>query len=374
MRTFGMVLSCSALLITCGHEEKTTEPTTPQVSNDPGQNIDQAGLEQHTVEFLAHMGLGQGAEASNGVRFSLMHRDNGQLVRITNDLVLSSPGHAYVAQDISGVYGASQNLVLSAEANGSSESDWAYWVRAEIHVGGIKKYDLIQMAPNAQWFSSVGAIEWGTSTENGTARYADVVLSDGQTYTNALYVHPNFASDGFSRGEYAALNLSCDDPSFCCPDATEQQSCGFCGTQSRTCLASGEWGAWSSCSSTGVCSQGTTKQESCGNCGFQNYVCNETCTWDVSGSCTGEGECTPKAIEELDCANNQVQQRICSDACTWSAWSDCGEEACEGDECAKVSSPPKPPKGACSATPSKNVFWIFCGFFFLKCAIRRRGF
>ena len=58
------------------------------------------------------------------------------------------------------------------------------------------------------------------------------------------------------------------------------QTCGNCGTQSRTCT-NGAWGAWSSCSGGGVCASGTTQ-----SCTGGTQICTSACAWGTCNQTT----------------------------------------------------------------------------------------
>jgi hypothetical protein len=104
-------------------------------------------------------------------------------------------------------------------------------------------------------------------------------------------------------------NGTCDDGYSCCRGDTQSQSCGNCGSQTRTCSSSCSWGTWGTCTGVGVCSPGST--QACGNCGTQ--VCSSTCAW---GACTGEGVCTPGTTRTCtvgSCSGTET----CSSSCAW---------------------------------------------------------
>lgn len=107
----------------------------------------------------------------------------------------------------------------------------------------------------------------------------------------------------------------------------DSQSCGNCGTQSRSrsCNNSCQWGAWSafgSCGGQGTCAPGKTESQSqaCGNCGSQSHTrtCNNSCQWGAYGaygSCGSQGVCSPGATDG-NCADG-CQQRVCNASCSW---------------------------------------------------------
>lgn len=122
----------------------------------------------------------------------------------------------------------------------------------------------------------------------------------------------------------------------CTPGQVERGACdGACGTRSRTCDNSGQWGPWGACGGGGVCTPG--QSQACGQCGTRR--CTNACQW---GACEGEGVCTPGETG----ACGQCGSRTCTNLCTWGAcdngdgtdWrrcNDCGWQFCcpSGDWC-----------------------------------------
>ena len=130
----------------------------------------------------------------------------------------------------------------------------------------------------------------------------------------------------------------------CSPvNQVEQQTCGFCGHQSRICLASGdagdggttgEWGAWGFCQGevANGCAPGATASEPCGLCGTRQRICQNDCTYAV-GTCSGQptNACQPGTTDfqvGLSC-DAGGRQRSCSGdagpsaACTWGNFGSC---------------------------------------------------
>lgn len=102
------------------------------------------------------------------------------------------------------------------------------------------------------------------------------------------------------------LNQGCVGPAM--------QSCGNCGTQSRTCV-NGVWSAWTPCANQGSCSPNAV--QTCGNGGTQ--ICSVTCQWDA---CTNQS-CVGPASQA--CGRCGIQTRTCTNG-AWSAWSACANE------------------------------------------------
>ena len=115
----------------------------------------------------------------------------------------------------------------------------------------------------------------------------------------------------------------------CTPGKSQSQACGNCGSQSRTCSGSGQWGGWSGCAGQGACSGGQKENQACGNCGVITRTCNGSCQWGGWSGCSGEGVCVAGTAESIPCGNCGHQTRACNGSCQWSAWSGCQD----GGEC-----------------------------------------
>jgi YVTN family beta-propeller protein len=130
------------------------------------------------------------------------------------------------------------------------------------------------------------------------------------------------------------------------------QSCGNCGTQTRTC-GNGTWSEWSACAGEGACAPDTTRacegngtqscggncqwsacghrtcpgpaSRACGNCGIQTRICDPASgTWSEWSACAGEGACAPNAT--MPCASGGF--RTCGGSCQWTAT--CAGQTCAG--------------------------------------------
>lgn len=112
-------------------------------------------------------------------------------------------------------------------------------------------------------------------------------------------------------------------------DEIFKRSCGACGTQEALCLA-GEDGGAGKVSDYGACTgevadgciPGTTATESCGNCGTLTKTCNKYCAWTKT-ACAGEptNSCAAGTVawSTTGCPSGMTQ-RSCSDACQWSSF------------------------------------------------------
>ena len=152
----------------------------------------------------------------------------------------------------------------------------------------------------------------------------------------------------------------------CTPGETQSQSCGNCGSETRTCQQDGTWPSeWGVCTGEGECALGSIGTRSCGDCGYEIRNCTASCTWpavwsgcisqgecstgstticgncgiqtcaaDCSwGVCADEGVCAPGAIDTQTCGNCGTQIKTCQVSCAWPAvWESCeGQGACVAD-------------------------------------------
>ena len=78
-------------------------------------------------------------------------------------------------------------------------------------------------------------------------------------------------------------------PAACLPNDLDDQACGKCGQQWRTCGADGTWGGFGACAGEGPCTSGDTETQSCeDDTGTQARVCNTECTWAAWSPCETE--------------------------------------------------------------------------------------
>jgi hypothetical protein len=112
--------------------------------------------------------------------------------------------------------------------------------------------------------------------------------------------------------------------SMCMPSQSEKQTCGKCGTQSRTCQAAdggAKWTPFSMCMDQKDCAPNDVERETCGKCGTHARVCNVQCAWGSWEICQNEGECVPGDTQERGCLINLLKQmRTCSALCVWGDW------------------------------------------------------
>jgi hypothetical protein len=153
--------------------------------------------------------------------------------------------------------------------------------------------------------------------------------------------------DSIYHGAPEACDLvdsDCDgsllDEFACVVGAEESQACGNCGSQTRTCSATCQWGEWGVCTTEAICAPGQvdTQTEACGNCGTRSRTrtCTDGCAWGTWGAwsdCSGQGICAPGATESVGCGNCGTQTRTCSAACSWGSYGSCtGQGPCSPGE------------------------------------------
>lgn len=129
---------------------------------------------------------------------------------------------------------------------------------------------------------------------------------------------PRFVSDPCPSGKPCLEGGQCGD---CQPGSVQEESCGRCGTRSRTCGQDGRWGEYGSCGAQGTCSPG--EQRACGNCGRQ--TCSNQCEWS---SCSGQGVCA--AGSQGACGT--CGYRDCNAQCQWTT-SSCKNDGTKWQHC-----------------------------------------
>lgn len=173
--------------------------------------------------------------------------------------------------------------------------------------------------------------EWGASFCSGTGCSCTDADGDGHLARECVdsACSPRDDCDDANAAVYPGAAERCDgivdddcdgivDEGCSCTGASTQ-SCGRCGTQSRTCTT-GSWSAWSTCSGEGACTPGET--QSCGTGGVR--TCASDCSWGTCMECSGSST--------QSCGRCGTRSRTCT-AGVWSAWSTCaGEGVCSPGE------------------------------------------
>lgn len=114
---------------------------------------------------------------------------------------------------------------------------------------------------------------------------------------------------------------------------SSSQSCGNCGTQTRTCN-NGQWSNWGVCTNQGTCKPATTQR--CGTRGTQ--TCANTCQWGQCLDCTGP--------TSQVCGNCGTQTRTCNNG-QWSNWGICTGQCNSGSVCVGGQCVSKPSTPCC---------------------------
>ena len=181
----------------------------------------------------------------------------------------------------------------------------------------------------------------GTITDEGSPEKCNGIDDDCDTLIDELW--PSKGSTCGNCGIYVCNatqdGLACSGEGVCSVGLTQNQNCGNCnlGTETRTCNASCQWGAWGSCTGGGVCSPGQIENQGCGQCsGRQSRTCNSSCVYGSWGSCTCNSQTGYQS-----CGDCGQQSRTCntSSVCNWSSWGSCAcststtSQTCPTDNC-----------------------------------------
>ncbi|MBI5532974.1 MAG: hypothetical protein HY898_09680 [Deltaproteobacteria bacterium] len=134
---------------------------------------------------------------------------------------------------------------------------------------------------------------------------------------------------GPTGGTAGSAGSSCTGE--CTAGWPDEQACGNCGKQTRTCDSQCKWGPWGACSGEGICASGTAETAgACGNCGTNTRTC-EGCQWG-GYACMNQGECTPGQVElgwKLGCGVTGAAFRRCAETnCMWGAL-ECIDSGCK---------------------------------------------
>ena len=116
-------------------------------------------------------------------------------------------------------------------------------------------------------------------------------------------------------------NGQTDEGFSCRTGQVQSDTCGNCGTHTRTCTAQCKWGNWGTCTGQGPCSPNQTTDGDCDKC--SQKTCKSNCQW---GGCALKpgSECEWKNGSHYRCCGTNHWQ-FCLPSCVWS------------DQCAYVS-------------------------------------
>lgn len=193
--------------------------------------------------------------------------------------------------------------------------------------------------------SSMREMDSTTGTDTGT------VVDSGHDSA----VHDTGITDAPFDG-IIVTDASFDPPGSPCPTNNlieRDPNCGICGYRERVCLAltdggATKWQPWGACQAevAGGCMPGTSDTTSCGFCGTQSRTCQSDCSWANIGSCAGSGMCNPGDVQfaaSVSCDAGLGRSRTCDAVCAWGNYSStCG-------------TPPPPPTAiTISATAGQN--------------------
>jgi hypothetical protein len=159
------------------------------------------------------------------------------------------------------------------------------------------------------------------ATQDGLACSGEGVCSIGQT-ENGSCGNCNLGTQSRTCNASCQWNSwgACVGGGICSPGQVDTISCGECsGSQSRTCNSSCSYGSYSSC----ACST-QTQPQSCGDCGTQTRTCSNStgCNWGPYGSCSCS---TIQDSRTCDCGGHGTQTKTCSlsNSCFYGSWGTC---------------------------------------------------
>lgn len=172
--------------------------------------------------LVAKVGFLQGATGTDGVTFVVDFKPGSgtSFIRLAEVWVRYDGRLDQIWVDLSRYAGKIGDFQLGVLAGSSSGQDWAVWVDTRIVIGrptfgaGTVVYDLVQLAPQAQWVTNYGCSEtWpncptlpfpgSPNDRRGFARILDsAVLEDGREYRNVLETHPAWTTGGQIVGRY----------------------------------------------------------------------------------------------------------------------------------------------------------------------------
>ncbi|MDX9999888.1 MAG: glycoside hydrolase family 25 protein [Polyangia bacterium] len=194
------------------------------------------------------------------------------------------PGDLPPTIDVEATGGMSPSAIASGIQQWISTVQSATGTRPIIYTGKYFWQDYVQSSAFSGY--PLWIANWGVTCPNIPDQWSTWVFhqyTDSGTVSGISgYVDRNrFNGDAAALAAFTVSNCQCS------VGQTQTQACGNCGTQTRTCLGSCQWGAWSTCQGQGVCRPGTTEQQSCCDCGSQARICGGDCQWQAWSSCAG---------------------------------------------------------------------------------------
>ena len=153
------------------------------------------------------LGLGQGANLSDGITFAVMYYDEDRQVGVWRAAALVSKRYDGTLKsfsvDITPFLDKSA-IAIGIEAGPNASYDWAYLAELKVSWYGTE-VDLLRdsVLRSFFWNSAAGPITWGSATtpSNGVAWLAaNPTLEDGLVHSDSAYLHPNWQANGFMHG------------------------------------------------------------------------------------------------------------------------------------------------------------------------------
>lgn len=130
----------------------------------------------------------------------------------------------------------------------------------------------------------------------------------------------------------SGVGSSCSGPS--------SQSCGLCGTQSRTCT-NGTWSAWGSCTGEGVCQANATQSCSTTLAGG-SQTCTGECQWGTCACASDQSMCPGAAGAAPTCVATGSDEHncgACGNDCTLLSHVSAAGVACAAGQCTYTCTP-----------------------------------
>ncbi len=152
------------------------------------------------VRLKGRFGFAQSASSTHGVNFVILYQDSNGVWQAKKVINKTYTGQLVnFDEDITSILG--RPLVFGIDANGTYGFDQIYMTEFKLNWYGLREINLINhtILTGFSWHNPTTNIQFGTSTQNGTAVIATgVTLEDNSTpATPMLYLHPNFVDNGF---------------------------------------------------------------------------------------------------------------------------------------------------------------------------------
>jgi hypothetical protein len=154
--------------------------------------------------------LSELAAGSDGVTFRVIAHGGLDQALPQNRTLLQTPINVQrnmrtCVVDLSGFRGSRLELSLEVEAGPSAYRDWVYLLEAYLVPMSRLRYDFIDHAPGAAWWSSTGALTFGVMTQpqGEVSKRQQGILQNGFVYGgDLLLTHPTWRNDGYVEGRF----------------------------------------------------------------------------------------------------------------------------------------------------------------------------